>query len=46
VGFPARGRKIVVKRVHVVLDDDEYDRLTDAKGDRTWKDVLKDGIEQ
>jgi hypothetical protein len=45
VGVPARGAITVVKRVHVVLDDDEYDRLTDAKGDRTWKEMLIDGVD-
>ena len=30
----------LVKHIHVILDDGEFDALKRAKGDRQWKEVL------
>jgi hypothetical protein len=30
----------VVKRILIILDDDEYEMLKKIKGKRTWKDLL------
>ena len=30
----------MVKRILIILDDDEYEMLRKIKGERTWKDLL------
>jgi len=34
----------MAKEIRIVLDDTEYERLTDEKNGRTWRAVLKDGV--
>lgn len=34
----------MVKVVNIHLEEDEHDMWTDMKGDRTWKEVLEDGV--
>ena len=34
-----------VKNINIALDDDEYLRAQKKKGQRTWKQVLMDGLE-
>lgn len=36
----------MVKNVFVSLDDNEYERLSKLKGNRTWREVLIDGAEK
>ena len=35
----------MVKRIFVSVDDEEFDVMVKKKGDRTWEDVLRDGLE-
>ncbi|MEM1525263.1 MAG: hypothetical protein QW618_03885 [Nitrososphaerales archaeon] len=34
----------MVKRIFLVLDDDEFDRLVKLKGNKTWKELLVDPL--
>ena len=36
---------VVVKRLYIILEDEEYDRLLKEKGRRTWKEFLFDLLE-
>ena len=35
----------MVKRLYVILDDNEYDELLKAKGNKTWKEFFKELLE-
>jgi len=35
----------MVKRIFVIVDDNEHERYIKAKGFRTWKDVIEKGVE-
>jgi len=37
-----------MKNLHIRVEDDEYKRLKEAKGDRTWREALFEefGVEQ
>ena len=35
----------MVKNIRATIDDDEYTDMTHVKGDKTWIDVLRRGIE-
>lgn len=30
----------MVKRIHIILDDEEFEDLHEKKGDKTWKQLL------
>jgi len=32
--------EIMVRRIHLVLDDEEFSKLLVLKGNKTWKDFL------
>jgi len=34
----------VVKEIHITLDMDEYQRLVEAKGKKTWRTVLMEWL--
>ena len=34
----------MVKRILIVLEDAEHKKLSELKGDRTWKEVVFDGL--
>ena len=38
----------MVKRINVqiAVDDEEYETMLKKKGDRTWEDVLRNGLEK
>ena len=33
-----------MKQINVTVEDDEFDRLDEAKGDRTWRETLLEDI--
>ena len=47
MGIPERGMKAMAgtKTVYVTLTEEEHARLTEAKGGRTWREVLIDGAD-
>ena len=32
--------------VQIAVDDEEYEKMLRLKGDRTWEDVVRDGLEK
>jgi len=36
---------VSVKTLNISFTEDEYDRLTEKKGDRTWHDAMLDEFE-
>jgi hypothetical protein len=33
------------RHIRVVIEDDDYDRLVEVKGERTWRDALVEEFE-
>jgi len=36
----------MVKRIFIVLDDDEFEVLKKAKGEKTWKELMMEAVEE
>ena len=34
-----------MKVINIMVEDKEHETMTEAKGKRTWKQVLQDGLE-
>lgn len=33
-----------MKHVHIILEDHEYEKLEQVKGEKTWKDLLMEAL--
>lgn len=31
-----------MKHIHITVEDDQYERAKEAKGDRTWREMILD----
>jgi len=36
----------MVKHIFIVLDDDEFEALKKTKGEKTWKELMMEAVEE
>jgi hypothetical protein len=36
----------MVKSIHIILDDEDYEKIIKKKGNKTWKEFLLEKVEE